>query len=777
MNAKGAEEFKGLDLWSLIKRYLRYWYIFLGVGILSLGAAWIKLQSLPLIYTISGKVFIDQNDKTSDINPQGLISPLSSRVGNSLYDEIEIIKSRQIMSEVVRKLGLDKTYYVDTRFGLKEVYDQVPFKVLTRGDLRSLYGRKLEIIPTSNEHFDLVINGQDTIQAKFDEDFDYKGAHLLISNNQISKDPLIVRLAWPHDAARSYSSRLSVVRVNRSNVLELSMDDAFSYRAVNVLNEVVEAYNTYVLNKKRRSARTMIEFIDDRLAIISEELFNVEKQVEDYKRNIDVPLDLSRSASDYLTKATAKDQMIVELGLKRDFLDDLKSRLNNDFEALDYLPLNTNFNGEGLDNGLISKFNNLLSQRSRLLVSATNENPSVQIINDELVNTRKNILTWIDIKDDQFSKQQAFYKDQLSPVEERIAEVPKYERELLQIMRQQKIKESLFTYLLQRREETAVTLASEVTSTTTIDSPLVGPLISPNKVRVYAIHLMVGLAIPALIFLIVELFDRTVHSTTELKALTSVPFLGGIAKTKIGDRLISKAAAKSVTAEMMRLVRTNLNFLLKRPNEPNVVLVTSSQSGEGKTFISINIASVIAQSGKSVIAVELDLRKPKLREYLGINEKGLIGVSNFLSGEVTDIGAMTHEVQGHENYYFIPSGPIPPNPSELIMSERMGQLIEMLKQKYDTIIIDTPPIGVVADALLLKEHVNASLYVLRASYSKKADIGILNEARRDKLMNTGVVLNGIKIGRGYGSYRSYGYGYYSETKVGFLGRVRQLFKR
>ncbi len=771
-----SEEFGALSIWSLMMRYLRYWYVFLLMTILSLGLAWWRLQTLPIIYPVSGKVLIDQNDKQAGIDPMGLIAPLSSTAGGSISDEIEIIKSREIMSRVVTKLGLDKTYYIETRFGLKEVYENLPFKLLTQGSPRSLYGAKLEIEPTDNEDFTLILNNTDTLKGTFEEIIEYKGASIFISNNQVNKDPLIIQIAWPDDAARKYASRLAVRRINRSNVLELSIEDSFSGRAILILNELVNAYNTYVLNKNKRSARTMIEFIDDRLTIISKELFNVEKEVEDYKRRIDVPLELSSTTSDFLAEVNAKDQMIAELELKRSLLENIKYKLSNDFELLDYLPFNIGSSDQDLQNDLITQFNELLSERSRLLVSATDANPSIQIIDKELVKNRENILNWIDIKNDQLSKQQDFYKNQLSPVEDRISEVPRYERELLQIIRQQKIKETLFTYLLQRREETAITLASEVTSTTIIDAPIVGRYISPNKLRVYLMFLVIGLALPGLLFLIIEFLDKTIHNEMELKKLSETPFLGSVAKTKTSDKIIGDLGNKSVISEMIRLIRTNLTFLFSKPDEPNVVLVTSSRSGEGKTFLSMNLASIISKSDKSVIAIELDLRKPKLASYLGMFDSSVIGISNFLSGSTSDINSLIQKVEGHENFDFIASGPIPPNPSELILGEKMRILIEELKLRYDIIIIDTPPVGLVADAFLLKNLVNASIYVLRASYTRKTDVNLLHDASKGKLINIGVVLNGIKMGRGYGNYRGYDYGYYQENETSFKDRLKKFFQ-
>lgn len=776
LNRPVAGEFGGLDIFGLLRRYLRNWYWFILALVVAMAAAWISLQSQPPIFTVSGKVLIDQDKNTAAIDPQGLISPLASGTGGSLSDEIEIIQSRQLMAQVVERLGLQKSYFSETRFGLKEVYKDLPISVLTSGSLAPLYGSEIVIRPTSSETFNFIINNSDTIAGKYNQQLEVRGTLFLLTKNNSTDESLIVRINSPMSSGRGFIGSLTVAQVKRSRVLELAFNDPFPNRATDIINELVKSYDTYVLNNNRLSANTTIEFIDERLKLISSELFEVEKEVEDYKRSIDVPLNLNRSASDYLREVSENDKFLGELELKKALLNNINDKLTNEFQNYDFLPFNLDLGGIGFSTNLISDFNTSIKERNRLLVSATEENPSVKIIDDELYKTRTNILNWIKLKQEEIVKQEEFYQSQTGPIEERIADIPQYERELLQIMRQQKIKETLFTYLLQRREETAITLAAEVTNTRIIDSPVLMRQIAPIKNRVYVMHLLIGLMIPALIFLLFELFDNSVHNETELKALSKAPFLGNLARSKSENRILEATQAKSITSEMIRLIRTNLNFLLNNEKTSKVILVTSSQSGEGKTFVSLNLAASIAQSGKSVLAIELDLRKPKLREYLGVMDKEMKGISNYLSGTEANISPLIHKVKGFENLDFMASGPIPPNPAELIMNKSMTALISELKSKYDIIILDTPPIGMVTDALLVKDYVDASLYVVRASYTKKIDLNLFNDFVNDnKLANPGLILNGVKLGRSYGTYKRYGY-YQSSEKSAFQ-KISNKFRK
>jgi capsular exopolysaccharide synthesis family protein len=346
--------------------------------------------------------------------------------------------------------------------------------------------------------------------------------------------------------------------------------------------------------------------------------------------------------------------------------------------------------------------------------------------------------------------------------ESQIQQVPRKERAFLEISRQQAIKQELYLYLLKKREETAVSKAANIDNARIVDSAKANKQpFSPKRQMIYLSALLVGLLLPAGMVYGRSLLNNKVESKKDITAATAAPIVGEIGHSPYISNVVVLEDPRHPIAEQFRLLRTNLQYMTRAGSEARVILFTSSMSGEGKSFISLNLASMLSLGGKKVVLLEFDLRKPKLSKYLGLdNEEGL---SSFLIGKRTDIYQLAKSVRGMENLHFIGSGVIPPNPAELISNEQTKSLFDQLKNRFDYIIIDAPPVGVVTDALLLAAHSDTNLYIVRQNYTLKAQLELLNDLYQEKkLPNCGIVINDIKRQKGYGY--GYGYGYDKEGK-------------
>jgi tyrosine-protein kinase Etk/Wzc len=387
---------------------------------------------------------------------------------------------------------------------------------------------------------------------------------------------------------------------------------------------------------------------------------------------------------------------------------------------------------------------------------------------------RENITLGINTLFDEIEKKRALIQERVKPLEEEINTIPTNERELLQIMRQQQIKESLFLYLLQKREETALSIAAQISNLRILEPVISNGVVAPNRQRYFLLSIFLGLAIPASVILGIYFMDNNVYNRQDVEAITNTPFLGSIGQSPKNQAIVIQKSSRSSIAEMFRLLRTNLQYVQTADNDHQTILVTSSVSGEGKSFITINLGISEALSGKKTILLGFDLRKPKLSEYLVGSREGL-GLTHYLVGSA-QIEEIIRPIPNYENIDFISCGAIPPNPAELIMLPQTKELFDYLQQRYDRIIIDTPPVGLVTDALLFKDIVDKSIIAVRSGKTKKGLIKMIDDIHRNnKLPKMGIVLNGVKkksaYGYGYGGYgygygysHGYGYGYYDDDE-------------
>lgn len=753
------EGFFDLDIKTLLFRFLRNWYWFvIGIG-LGIGAAWLELRYAIPIYNVGGSILIKDESYEGGISENVIIEDLGFKSSSRMTNELQILKSRSLMRKVVDSLKINVTYFTEGRIKTTELYPHTPVKLSLAHPKEIAYGKSLRINPIDSNRFSLVLSEVDTITCYYGIPFSRGQVNYKIDRVYDPPDgsTLLIRIDPPDGTAQYYANQLNLTNIPKSNILLVGMADPVPLKAIHIINKLVKEYDQNIIVDKNQVGRQTLNFINERLQFVTNELYQVEKEVESFKRTKEVPLDVSLNAQRFISEMARREENLMEIELKEMLLANIENTFKRDSNRTQPLPLVSEVIS-GTLSGLIASYNRLILERENLMTSATPDNPAAK----QFIRQMEDLETSITLSIQTIKEELAIRKNQLvqvkDPLESKIDSIPTNERELLSIMRQQKIKENLFLYLLQKKEDTALSLAAQIGNTQVIDPPVLKGMVSPNRRKIIMMYVILGLGIPGAILFLIELLNNKIYNKRDIEKQTDTPFLGAIASAPKNKHIVVNQGSRSAIAEMFRLLRTNINFVTKTGGKSGIYLITSCVSGEGKTFITINLGLTMAHSNQRTILIGLDLRKPKLAKYIN-PEVPLKGVTNYLIGE-SPLNEIISQTGFNENLYYIPSGPIPPNPSELLMTERLESMIEELKKQFDCILIDTAPVGLVTDALLLDKHVNTTIFVTRFGKSVKGSLKIIDDIYRNKkLPKPGIVLNGVKVSKGYGYGNSYGYGH------------------
>lgn len=764
-----------IDIKKLLFILRKGWYFFLVFPLLMGIAAYLYLRYTIPQYEVKGSVLI-KSDEGGGLGADMLSEELLGfgLLGSSeVIDEAKILQSRTLMEEVVMNLGLQS-------------------KVLKDGKIKDtdLYGKSAFIVDTfnfSNERLSRRITGPLVYKAKIidannyvliKDDIEYKGVFDSVLTNEygsylfrynpaekIEENGYVVKLSTVFNTVTAYRKALKVNYDDASMVVDLSMKDEVPERSENIINDLIEAYNFAAIEDKNAMGKNTLEFIDERLFIITDELQGVERGVQNVKEREGITVDPGSDLGFLYEGIAEYGQRLTDLEVKKQVLSELDKYLKQSSNKYELVPLNLHDNLALSE--LVVRLNESIQTRKRLLQTVTTDYPAITVLDEEIANYRYQIRENIDNINRDIEIAIREIKAKSSDFEIELRKTPRKERELLEVKRQQFIKENLYLFLLEKREETAISLAATTENTRIIDRPALidSKPVSPKKLPILAGAIFIGIILSIGTIILKEFLIDTVQSEEDIKKVTDVPILGVVAESKKESKIVVQESSRSAVAEMFRLMRTNLQFTLSGAKQ-KTMLVTSSTSGEGKSFICINLAMSFALSGKRVLVIGLDLRKPKMASYLVENVPNK-GISSFLIDAATK-NEIIHKYEGNENFDFISSGPIPPNPSELILNGRLDKLLKELKQEYDVIIVDTPPVGLVTDSLLLKSMVDASLYITRFNHTKKGQLNLIDRLYKENKFNIPtIIFNGVKKGRGYGydGYRyGYGYGYYEDDK-------------
>jgi tyrosine-protein kinase Etk/Wzc len=783
---------------ELLFRYIIHWPWFVASILICLIGAWVYLHFQPPVYQVSASIMIKDDKKggnsgSADLENLGLGGVITS--AQSIDNEIEVLRSKTILKEVVNNLELYITYYDEDEFPRQEMYktspvvvnltaqeaDKLPNAALIDMKLASDGGLDVNLKVGLNEYNKRF----DKLPAVFPTNVGTFGFTLRdsLSNGQVEgqKDVRHISavVSQPFGVAKGYQWALTIAPTSKAtSVATVSLVNTNIQRGQDFINKLMEMYNRNTNNDKNEVAEKTREFINERIKIIDEELGNTEEKLETFKRNAGLT-DISSDAQLAVSGNAEYEKKRVENGTQINLVRDLAKYINNPLNEYEVLPSNIGLTDNGLTTQL-ERYNELVIERKRLLRTSTENNPMIINLDMSIRAMRTNVKTAIDGTLQGLLIVKADLDREASRFSRRISDAPGQERQYVSIARQQEIKAGLYLMLLQKREENAITLAATANNAKIIDEPVAeGGPVSPKPKTIYMIALVLGVGLPVGVIFLIGLTKFKIEGRGDVEKLTRLPIVGDVPLTaeKTGSIAVFENQ-NNLMSETFRNVRTNLQFMLG--NGQKVILVTSTVSGEGKSFISANLAISLSLLGKKVVIVGLDIRKPGLNKVFNLPRKEQ-GITQYLSNPENNLMDFVQLSDVSKSLYILPGGTVPPNPTELLARDGLDKAIETLKKNFDYVILDTAPVGMVTDTLLIGRVADLSVYVCRADYTRKAEFTLINElAENNKLPNLCTVINGLdlqkkkygyyygygKYGKYYGYGKRYGYGYgYGEHKT------------
>ena len=794
--AKESKE-ENIDVKELLFKYLIHWPWFVGAVIACLIAAWVYLYMSTPVYNISATVLIKDDKKggsagmLSGLESLGLDGMISS--SQNIDNEIEVLRSKTIVKEVVEDLGLYISYADKDEFPSKNLYKTSPVQVSLTPQEADLLEKPMIVEMTLQPQGSLDVNvkiGDDEYQKHFeklpavfptdkgtlaffltpDSALSSKRTSEETTDSEKTVRNITAVINKPLAVAKGYCGSMTIEPTSKTtSVAVISLKNSNVQRGKDFINKLLEMYNINTNNDKNEVAQKTAEFINERISIISKELGSTEKDLESFKRGAGIT-DLTSDAQIALTGSAEYEKKRVENQTQINLLQDLQKYMQN--EGYEVLPSNIGLQDVNLA-AAINRYNDVLVERKRLLRTSTENNPTIINLDTSIGAMKENVQVSLDRVLRGLYITKADLDREASRYSRRISEAPGQEREFVSIARQQEIKAGLYLMLLQKREENAITLAATANNAKIIDDAIADDApVSPKGKMIYLIALVLGVGIPVGVIYLLELTKFKIEGRSDVEKLTSLPIVGDIPLTDEKQGAIAVFENQNnLMSETFRNIRTNLQFMLD--NDKKVILVTSTVSGEGKSFISANLAISLSLLGKKVVIVGLDIRKPGLNKVFNIPRKE-VGITQYLANPEKNLMDLVQLSDVSKNLYILPGGTVPPNPTELLARDGLDKAIETLKKNFDYVILDTAPVGMVTDTLLIGRVADLSVYVCRADYTHKNEYTLINElAENNKLPSLCTVINGLDLKRrkygyyyGYGKYgkyygygKRYGYGY------------------
>ncbi|UFH53092.1 tyrosine-protein kinase family protein [Spirosoma sp. KNUC1025] len=737
------------DIGQLVAVFLKRWKLFLGSVILALVLAfvYIKYISTP-VYKISSSILIKEDVAVPNLTTiatfNGLVQPPAM---SNLINVITLLQSRALMTRVVTELGLTTSYFVQDGIKNWEIYGRdVPIKVIVSKLDSTMSDQDFTLEVKSGNTFLLTDFNGDAATYKFGEQINKPyGTFTVVTTPAFTKNysqlPITFNLRTLPEVVDSYSKALTILPVSdKASVLVVAITSPVPLKGVEIISKLLELYGKDSFEIKKRSVNNTIAFLDDRLKYITGLLSGVEQKVEEYKRRNELT-DVSSQATEYITQANANATSISEWAIQIDILESLENYLNQTPGQYQLVPSTLGIQDPTLMN-LITKFNELALEKERMLRTIKANSPLVKNINDQLANLRLNILENLRNIKNSLTIKSDNYKANADRFRSKISKVPSMERDLLEISRQQAIKQNIYAYLLQKREESTIAKAALVPDSEIIDPARADGLpVSPNILVVLIIAVLAGLFVPAGYIYRKEFLSDKVRSKDDILAGTPIPVLAEISRSYEGPVVFDTDNAAPLI-EQFRHIRAKLLFA-EDNNPGKIYMITSAQSGEGKTFFSTNLALSLHQAGKKVILLELDLRNPSFSDVLSLSNS--VGLTDYLTSDKITLGDILQFSDKTPNMPILTAGSSVNNSAELLMSPKFGYLIEELKSSFDFIVIDTSPIGQVADIFSLNPLVDKTIFLMRYNYSQKQDVAVVDELYKSKMtINPVIVFNDIQ---------------------------------
>lgn len=781
--ASGSE----INIREELEKYLRYWPWFLLCIIIALGYAYITLRQTTPIYSTTATIIIKdgKNSQSSEMAAFADLGLIGGMNNNSIENEIGIMRSRRLMESVVKALNINVQYFDEQKLRNPELYNKTPIianpMMLDEEKLQNSSGNTFRIKYTGGNNVTVTrLSDEKSFSASLGHPVDLGFSQVIFVKNELvdvsglnENRPILVKFSPVENVASSYRKELSVmVKEKNSSLIELGINDPVRPKAENILDQLVLEYNREAIEDKNLVAMNTAEFIDERLMIINEELESVETGKVEFKESNRLT-DIEAESELFMSTASEFKGRQQETGTQIELADAMLSYLRSSSTG-DLLPANLGISESAVNSG-ISEYNDLVLERNKVLSGSTEINPVVIRLDRQIEELKANVLQSLSRMRSNLKIAEENLNRQAASIGSQISAVPSKEKQFRGIERQQLIKETLYLFLLQKREENSLSLAVTAPKAKIVDTAFSSGIpVSPNPRSLYLTSLLIGLGIPFAFIYLKNLLNNKVRSRQDIEKVTGdIPIVGEIPKLGKVDKELISENDRSVLAESFRILHTNLQYLLVNSGgktEGITILITSTIKGEGKTFTAFNLAVTLANTGKKVIIVGGDLRNPQLQRYEP-ESREFSGVCDYLVSADTGLIKFIKKSSLHANLDLLASGSIPPNPSELLRQDKARQMFEQLENLYDYIIIDTAPAMLVADTFLIQQYADLTLYVIRAGYTERKLLNFPVDAKRDgKLKEVSFVLNNVESANfGYGNKYGYAYG---EQRMGMWERFK-----
>ena len=773
-----------IEIKEVLRPYFRRFYWFIISAAICLILSYLYLKTKTTVYEVSASVLIKDaksNPGSQDFAALRDISGFGKIGSNGVENEMELLKSKKMMRKVVQNLHLESTVYQKGKFKNTELYGKtspIMVQVINEKPDTKYYKEPIELKISGNN---ITLSNKELAPLKttFDKTISLRFANIIITKNKDYVAPkeatndFLLNIASETQVTDSFQSNLKAALMNKDvTVIKMTMNYPEVNKAKDILNTLIRVYNNDAIEDKNSESKKTAEFIEERIRIIGNELGEVESRKERFKESNRIT-DLETEAKLGLQSSAEARGKLLEIDSQLEITNALLGYVNKQGTSA-VLPGNV-----GLDNASatsnISAYNQLVLEKNRLLENATPQNPLVIDLTKQINSMRNSVVESLAKNRSALQVAKGNYETENKTIVGQISKIPSQEKTFREIERQQQIKENLYLLLLQKREETAVSLAVTAPKARVVDEAYVNPIpVAPKGSIVLLMGLMAGMLIPFIVIYLIRLFDDKVKDKKDLDKLSNgKTLLGEIPSLDRGQNELVMANDITPMAEAFRIVITNMNFMLPKKEKGKVVYVTSTVKGEGKTFVSVNLALTLASPKHKVIIIGADIRNPQLQRY-NPSRKGLDGLTEYLYNDDEKIEDIIHISSFNKYCDVIYSGSIPPNPADLLSNGRFEILIDQLKLIYEYVIVDTAPLMLVTDTFLNADLADATLYVTRSGFTEKSLIDFANKQINSKrIRNAAFILNDVsKDNLGYGNKYGYGYGVDNRT---FFQKLKDSF--
>ncbi len=759
---------QGLNIVDLFMYLASQWKWFLLSILICGGIAWYNYARAPLVYFRSATVIIKDPSNKASTSGLDRFDNFINKV--NVANEILQFRSKKLMREVVQRVHADVSYQIKDGLRSNELYNESPVLVSLPDALPE---QSFSFTMTLKDAKTVTLSDFSGIEAKpsyevalNDTVAIIEGMNVVVTATNYLRDswlntPIRVQKLPVESMVNYYKNALGIQQEEEeASILTLALKDSSPARAEDVLNTLITVYNEEAIKEKNQVAVNTANFINERLIIIERELGNVESNLESFKQRNQI-VDIASSAGMYMTESQKYNADAMELETQLRLANFIKDYLTDPSKETDLIPSNTGISDMNIENQ-ISLYNAAKLKRDHLIDDSSVNNPVVQELNNSLRAMKQSIIRAVDNMIVSLNVKRNDAQNREMRAQDRVTAIPTKERQMLSIERQQKIKEALYLFLLNKREENALSQAMADNNARVIDGAEGSNApISPNRNRILLLGLLVGIALPGAVCLAILFMDTRVHGRKDIEGVTSVPYLGEIPLDKEAMKdhrkkvMAVKEQGDDIVSEAFRILRTNMAFLSKKDKPAQVITFTSFNIGAGKTFIARNLSMSLAYMKKRVVMVDLDIRKGTLSRHFGHYH---VGVTNYLSDNTVKVDDI---IQHQEGFDLIPAGILAPNPAELLMDNRLDELMSELRTRYDYIIADNVPVGLIADATIANRIADLTIFVVRAGKLDRRQLPDIEKLYQEKkLKNMALVLNGANPERhGYGYSYGYGYGY------------------